>query len=90
MWLTQQLDNSWDTIVQPHSILGQFGILVARGEVTQGADCRLSNILFLPSTKHGMDQCLHTTILSHQSLRNNRLTRNTEFSCEIQVCSEAS
>lgn len=68
VWLPQQLDDSWDTVVQPHGILGQFGILVAGGEVTQGADRWLSYILLLPSTKHGMDQRLYTTVLSHQSL----------------------
>lgn len=67
--LAQQLDDSWNAIVQPDSILGQFSVLVAGSEVTKGAHCWLSNVLLLPSTKHSMDQCFHPTILSHQSLR---------------------
>lgn len=73
--LAKQLDDSWDTIVQSYGILGQFGILVARGEVTQGAHRWLGDILLFTSTKHSMDQCLHAAILSHQSLGNNRLKR---------------
>lgn len=70
--LPQQLNDSRNPIVQSHSILGQLCVLVPGGEVAQSADCWLSNILLLPSTKHSMNQCLHTTILSHQSLRDNR------------------
>lgn len=81
--LAQQLDDSWDTVVQPHGILCQFSVLVAGGEVTQGAYRRLSNILLLSSTKHGMNQRLYTAILSHQSLWQNRL-KGRKLS-EIQV-----
>lgn len=77
--LAQQLDDSWNAIVQPDSILGQFSILVAGGEVTKSAHCWLSNVLLLPSTKHSVDQCFHPTILSHQSLR------KQNYLLEIQV-----
>lgn len=73
--LAQQLDDSWDTIVQPHSILGQFGILVTGGQMTQGTHRWLSNVLLLSSSKHSMNQCLHTAVLCHQSLRDNRSKR---------------
>lgn len=73
--LPQQLDDSRDTVVEAHSILGQLCILVSGGEVTQGTDRRLSNVLLLPGPKHSMDQCFHTATLSHQSLKDNRQKR---------------
>lgn len=69
VWLAQQLDDSWDAIVQSHCILGQLGILVARREVAQGTHGWLSNILFLPRTKHSMDQRFNPPTLSYQHLR---------------------
>lgn len=69
VWLSQQLDHSRDTIMQPHSILGQLSIVVARREVTQGANRRLCNIFFFTSTQYSMDQCLHTAKLSDSSLK---------------------
>lgn len=67
--LAQQLDDSWDAIVQSYCILGQLGILVARREVAQGTHGWLSNILFLPRTKHSMDQRFNPPTLSYQHLR---------------------
>lgn len=69
VWLAQQLDDGWDAVVQPHGVLGQFSILVARREVAQGAHGRLSNVLLLPSAEHCVDQGLHPPILSDQRLR---------------------
>ncbi|KAF3845674.1 hypothetical protein F7725_002752 [Dissostichus mawsoni] len=60
--LPQQLHDRWDAVVQPHSILGQLCVLVAGGEVAQGTDGRLSNILLLPGTQHGIAERPQTVL----------------------------
>ena len=41
----EQLDESWQAVVQTHGILGQLGLGMTRRQVTQSADGRLSDIL---------------------------------------------
>ncbi len=50
--------------MKAHSILGHLSILVAGGQVTQGTDCRLCDVLSVASPKH----------CSHQSLNASNLT----------------
>ena len=68
MRLPQQLHHGWYAVVEPHGILGQLGVLVARGQVTQGADGGLRHILLLPRAEHGVDQRLYSSVLGHQCL----------------------
>lgn len=50
--------------MKAHSILGHLSILVAGGQVTQGTDCWLCDVLSVASPKH----------CSHQSLNASNLT----------------
>lgn len=54
--------------MQPHSILGQLGILVARRQVTQGADGGLGHILLFSCPQHGVDERLDAAALRDQGL----------------------
>lgn len=64
----QQLDHHRQAVVKPHSILGHLSILVAAGEVAQGADGRLSDVLAVSGTQHGTDQRLNPPNLTHHHL----------------------
>lgn len=61
-----QLDEGGDAVVGPHLVLGHLGVLVARGEVPQGADRGLRHVLLLPGTQDGVDERLHAVVLGDQ------------------------
>lgn len=45
----QQFDQHWQPVVQANCILGHFRLRVPRCKVTEGADCRLSDVLSITS-----------------------------------------
>ena len=51
----QQLDHNGQAVVQAHGILGHLGVLVAGGQVTEGTDRRLCDVLPVAGTQ----DCTH-------------------------------
>lgn len=60
----QQLNHHGETVVETNGILGHLGILVARGQVAQGTDSRLSDVFSVTSPKHRPHQGLDASNLA--------------------------
>lgn len=60
----QQLHHHRETIVEAHGILGHLGVLVAGGQVTQGADGGLGDVFSVASPKHRPHQGLDASNLT--------------------------
>lgn len=50
--------------MKTHSILGHLGVLMARGQVTQGTDGGLCDVFSVAGPQHGSHQSLNTANLS--------------------------
>lgn len=68
MWLVEQLDDGRDAVVDAHCVLRELGVLVAAGEVAQGAGGRLGYVLFISGTQERVDQSLHAVVLAYKRL----------------------
>lgn len=65
--LVEQLDDSRDAVVLPHGVLRHLCLLVARGQVAQGANGRFGHVLLLAGAQYGVDQRLDAVALGDQS-----------------------
>lgn len=68
MRLVEQFDDGRDAVVCAHSVLRQLGVLVAAGEVAQGAGGGLGHVLLISSTQQRVDQGLHAVVLAYKHL----------------------
>lgn len=59
----QQLHHHWETVVETHGVLGHLCVLVARGQVTQGADGRLRDVFSVAGPEHRPHQGLDASDL---------------------------
>lgn len=65
----QQFDHHRKAVMEAHGILGHLGVLVARRQVTQGADGGLGDVLSVSGAEHRAHQRFDASDLPGEEIR---------------------